>query len=140
MISGNVSVLIHPVQDRIGPVGGAIVRGAVPIVHVLPGIIVVWALGEASKEGALPDGQFGEFLSEIVLGCRLYPVVGAAQIYVVEICFQDLVLVHNLLQLDGQIRFLHLALVGALRPQDLVLDQLLGDGAAAGGVAVAQNF
>ena len=76
---------------------------------------------------------------EVHPGRRLHTVALVAQIDGVQVHLQDLVLAVVLLQGQGPVHLGHLALDGVLVIAGDVLDELLGDGGAALGIAVGEG-
>ena len=70
-------------------------------------------------------------LAEIGAGRGLHAVGMLPQIDIVEVGLEDVVLADGVFQPVGQDGLLHLAGVAAFRTQQELLDDLLGDGAAA---------
>ena len=134
LLVGDELVFVHHAQGVIGAVvgDGRVIGGlALPGVEIAPGIIVVGIGAHAGQHGALAQRQIAQLFAKVALGRRVHAVVVFAQVDGVQVAFQDLLLGVLVFQLHGQVGFLDLALVALLAAQDGVLDQLLGDGAAA---------
>ena len=104
------------------------------------GIVAGGILRDGCDDRAFGKIQIPDAFSEITPGSGLHAKSILPQIDGVHVIFQDLVLVHLLLQPDGQVLLLDLALelireaalaLACPRGQHVVLDELLGDGARA---------
>ena len=141
----NLIVFIHALQNRLGSCNGVLfIRILIasvffPII-IQTRIVSIRVLGQAGNQSAFADGQLAEFLSEIIPRGGLYAVIGSAEVHIVEIRFQDIILLHNGFKLQRKKRLLNFPLIRALSAQNLVFDQLLGNCAAAGGIAVSEHF
>ena len=138
LLLGNIAGLIHALQHLIGTV----VRDLhfVTHIHVSARIIRIGRLRETREHCAFPHGEFGKLFAEIILGCGLYAVIRLTEVNVVQVRFQDLVFADHLFQFERKVRFLDLALIVALRAENLILDELLRDRAAAGGIGIAEDL
>ena len=94
-------------------------------------MVVVRGLRQRREIGGLGDGQFVHRLAEIVQGGGGDAVIAHAEIDLVEIELEDLVLRVGLLDAEGEQRLLDLADVARLVGQEEVLGDLLGDGRGA---------
>ena len=112
--------ILHPVEDGVGPVEGPFVVPA--------RVVVAGSVGQPYQDGDLLEGQIPEGLVEIALGGGLDPVVVVAVGDLVEIAFDDLLFAQDILDLDGQDRLFDLSGQFLLAGEELVLDQLLGQG------------
>jgi hypothetical protein len=88
-------------------------------------------LRQAGQHRRLGEGDVGDVLAEVLARRRRDPVGAAAQVDVVQVEQQNVVLRQLLLEPQRQDDLLHLALVALLRAQQHRLDDLLRDGAAA---------
>ena len=95
------------------------------------GIVTAGGLGQTGDDGALGQGDVGSVLAEIGTGRGFHAVGVLSQIDIVEVGLEDVVLADGVLQPVGQDGFLHLSGIAAFRTQQELLDDLLGDGAAA---------
>ena len=99
--------------------------------HVLARRIACGAFRDARENGGLGQCELANALAEVVFA-RLFDAVSTVtEIDVVEVELEDLVLRKLLLDAPREKNFLHFALVRALVGEEDVLDDLLGDGAAA---------
>ena len=150
----------HPVGEKAGPrraVGAhharACPRGRQPGVEIdiaglfhrlqhhlgagLAGIgIGQWIVAGRRLQAAGQDRRLGQaklagMFAEEFFRCRFQAIHAGAEIDLVEIKAEDLVLAVARLQIDGERRFLQLALHGAAGRQEQILGQLLGDGRTA---------
>ena len=96
-------------------------------------------VGDAGETGALGQVQIPHVLAEIVLGGGLDAVAPVAQKDLVQVEFQDLVLVVLLFRLQGGEDLQDLASDGHVVVLGIVLDGLLGDGGGAEGVPHGQE-
>jgi len=113
----------HPSQHillsgpgRLGPAVGVVLRGGG---------------GQAGQHRGLGKGQLAHVLAKERSGRGLHAIGVGAQIYLVEVDGEDLVLGKVALQPVGEDGLLDLALVALFWRQHQVLDDLLGDGRAA---------
>ena len=127
------AVFMHGIQHSVGPVIGG---SHIALEHVQARIVFIRALGKAGQYCAFTQAQLIQRFTEVVPGGHLDTVVGVTVENRVHVYFQNLVLVELPLQFQGQINFLDLPLVCYFLGQIGILDDLLGDGAAAvaGGV------
>ena len=116
------AVAVHGVDHHIG-------AGLSPF-RVVRGCQAGGRLDETGQHGGFRHGQVCGWLVEEALGRSLEAIGTGTEIDAVEIKRQQLVLVVLALQPQGEHGFLHLALQGALRREEQVLGQLLGDGGA----------
>ena len=113
----------HPVQHRTCPVFS--------LFREHQGVVLGGVLGDAGNQSALGQGTLCNALSEVGLGCRLYPFVLSAVVHHVEIGLQNLLLGVLLLHiqsgkdLSNLTQNTHLVFLGD------VLDKLLGQGGTA---------
>ena len=104
------------------------------------GVVAAGILGHARQEDALTVGEVFGALVEVEPG-GLDEALGAVPVVdLVEVHLQDLLLGVLLFEVQGQLGFLELAIQGPGRTQELVLDQLLGDGRAALGHAPLEHI
>jgi len=96
-------------------------------------------LGQSGQQSRFRQVQVLRMLGKVVLGCSLEPVHPAAQIDLVAVECENLLLGEGALDLDGQIRLLDLARGGALRGEKQVARQLHGQCGGALGAAVAAD-
>ena len=126
---GDEVVVIHALEH--------IIRAVIRIARLTRTVIVAAGVifGGVSRDGgqrcAFAQRQLAQVLIVIVLRRGLDAVVALAQRDGVEIPFQNLILGVFLFQLDGKICLLNFALVALLGGEQLVLDELLGDGGTA---------
>ena len=122
LVVGYKACLVHALYHRIRAVVGYIhlvLTGILTarirsFISIAPWVIAVRAFYHAGKHGAFPYAKLGKLLAEIVLCRRLHAVVGLTKVYVVEISFQYIVLIHNAFYLNSKINFLYLPPVGYL--------------------------
>ena len=95
------------------------------------GIVTAGGLGQTGDDRAFGQGDVRSVLAEIGARGGFHAVGVLAQVDLIQVDGQDLVLGEILFQAVGQDGFLHLARVAALGGQQQLLDELLGDGAAA---------
>ena len=93
------------------------------------------ALDEPGEQGGLGDGELLGGLAEIAAGGLADSPGAVAEIDLIQIEVEDLVLAELLLDPAREDDLTHLALVGALRSEQQALDHLLGDRAGALGDA-----
>jgi hypothetical protein len=84
-------------------------------------------LEQTGQHGGFRQGDVADRLAEIELRRRLHAIGAAAEIRPVEIHLQDLVLAQPGLDPHGKKRLVDLAAHAALRRQEQILGQLLGD-------------
>ena len=145
MLPRDFIVFIHTCKDGIRSCNRIILIcvGISAVVFPIVGetrIVAIRILRETCDHGAFANGQLIQILAEVVFGGGLDAVIRSAEIDVVQIRFEDRVLLHDLFALQREERFLHFALIRTLRAEDLVFDQLLCDRAAAGRVAVSEDL
>ena len=106
----------HPVAARLGRLGLA--------ARIVPG----GRLGQAGQERRLGDGELIQRLVEVVERRRRHAVGAEAEIDLVQVQLEDLVLGERPLDPERQQRLLDLARQRDLAGQEEVLGDLLGDG------------
>ena len=94
------------------------------------GGVVVGALGDPGDHGTLGQIQIFHVFAEVGVGGGFYPVSPLAEVDLVHVHLQDLVLGVFLFDLEGNEGFMELPAQGLFLGQEVVLGQLLGDGAA----------
>ena len=125
---GDEVVVIHALEH--------IIRAVIRIARLTRAVIVAARVvfGGVSRDGgqrcAFAQRQLTQAFAEVTRR-GLDAVVALAQRDGVEIPFQNLILGVFLFQLDGKICLLNFALVALLGGEQLVLDELLGDGGTA---------
>ena len=129
LLLGDEAMVQHLLQHVVGALVG-LLRGVAGVV-VPAGIVAPGVADQARQAGALPQGQVIQVLAEVVLGGDLHAVAGTAHVDHVQVGLQDLLLGQVLLQLQGQVGLLHLALVVLVAVQKGQLHQLAGDGGRA---------
>ena len=92
-----------------------------------------------ASDGRLAQRQLGDRLAEVVPARLLDAVAPVAEVDLVQVEPEDLVLLQVLLEPRGQHQLLHLALVPPLVRQQEGLHHLLGDGRAAAAHPAAQH-
>ncbi len=95
------------------------------------GVIVGRPLGQGRQEGRLVRRQLIQRLAEIVVGRRGHAIGAIAQVDLVQIQLEDLLLAQRRFKTAGEDGFLELAVQTGLAGQQDVLGHLLGDGRAA---------
>ena len=147
---------LRPGEDDLLGVGvGELLRGDVVLVQHLPqdavplglggvlvfvGAVLRGAVGQAGQQGALGEVQLADVLAEVRLGGGLDAEGAAAVVDVVQVHRQDFLLGVVLLDAVGDEPLVQLAADGLFAGQPLhlhVAGELLGDGAAALGLAPA---
>ena len=126
---GDVAVLGHLADDPVPPLGGFLL--------LAERMIVVRRLGQGREIGDLLDREVLELLVEVGEARRGDAVGADAEIDLVEIELEDLVLAVGALDADGEDGFLDLALERAVAREQEVLGHLLRDGRGAFGAPVA---
>ena len=109
----------HPVAAGHGPVG------------IFERIVVARRLGQRRKIGAIGERQLVQRLVPIRLGGCRHAIGADAEIDLVEIELEDLLLGEGALDADGEDRLFQLPLDGLVAGQQEVLGHLLGDGRGA---------
>ena len=113
------------------------------VIRVADGIILAGVLSNGRDSRRLRDGQIADVLIKIPVGRRLDAQGILSQVDGVQVSLQDLLLGHDLLQLNRQILLLKLTFhllherILAHEIEDAVFQQLLGDGAGALGLLEA---
>ncbi len=120
----DVALLVHLAQDDLLPL--------LVVLLVIEGIVVSGLVGDADDGGRLGQRQLRHVLAEVGVRRRLHAVAALSEVHGVEIPFHDLLLVVLLLQLQRAEDLGQLALDRDLVLAGQVLDELLGDGGAAG--------
>jgi hypothetical protein len=119
--------LLHRLQHLVAPLDRAL--------GVAVGVVGVGRLDHAGQERALRQRQVADVLVEVHPRGLAEAVdaerAGLAQVDLVQVQLQDVLLLRAPLQHEREQGLLRLALHGALRRQEEVLAELLGDGAAA---------
>ena len=82
-------------------------------------------LHQSGQQRRLGQGEVGRRLAEVAQRRRFHPVQAGAEIHLVEVELQDLVLREFRLEATGQHQLLELACVGLFRGQEAVARQLL---------------
>ena len=103
-------------------------------------MVVVGRLGQGGKIGGLLERELAQLLVEVVERGGRHAVGAHAEIDLVEIELEDLVLGVGALDADGEDRFLELAVELLLARQQEVLGHLLGDGGGAFGAPSCRQF
>ena len=103
------------------------------------GVILGGVVGDADETRALRQGQLGYVLVEVHPGGGLHAVALVAQVDGVQVHLQNFVFGIVLFQGQSPVHLRHLALDGVLVVAGDVLDELLGDGGAALGVALGKG-
>ncbi|MPM37548.1 hypothetical protein SDC9_84166 [bioreactor metagenome] len=138
LLLGDKARLIHARKHLVGALVGDF--HLVALIHVLARVVAVRRLREPREHGAFANSQFGKLLAKVVHGGGFHAVVRLAQRNIVQVRFQNLIFRDDGFHFESKVRFLNLALVVALGTEDFVFNKLLGNRAAAGGIAVAQDF
>ena len=107
--------------------------------HVGVGAVDGGVVGDGDDAGALGQGQLRQILAEVVLRSRGHAAAGVAQIDVIEVPLQDLLLGVVLLKIQGGEDLLDLPLHRHVVVAGEVLDELLGDGGAALNVLAGEH-
>ena len=105
----------HPIAPRFGGLGAAL------------GVVPGRRLGQTGKERRFARGQLVERLVEIIDRRRGHAVRADAEVDLIEVEFENLILGERPLHAEGEQRLLDLALDGHLVAQQEVLGDLLGD-------------
>ena len=129
LLVGDVAVLGHLADDPVAPLGCLLL--------LAERVVVVRRLGQRREVGDLLDGEVLELLVEVGEARRGDAVGADAEIDLVQIELEDLVLGVGALDADGEDGFLDLALDRAVAGEQEVLGDLLRDGRGALGAAVA---
>ena len=116
---GGEAVLDDMVDDPVAASYGA--------VREFERVVIARRLGQGRKIGAIGKGQFVESLVPIGLGGGGHAIGADAEIDLVEIELEDLLLGEGALDADGKDRFLQLALDGLIAGQEKILGDLLGN-------------
>ncbi len=119
----DVAVLDHAVDHPVPALDRAILMAE--------GIIVLRRFRQRREIGRLADGQLVDGLVEVVERRGRHAVGAEAEINLVQVELEDLVLRVGLLDPEREQRLLDLALVGDLPCEEEVLRHLLGDGGCA---------
>ncbi len=119
VLDRDVAVADHLVDDVVAPVDR--------LVAMREGLVVVRPLRQRGEIGDLGHGQLVHRLAEIVQGRGGDAVVAEAEIDLVEVELEDLLLRIGRLDLEGEQRLLDLAVERSLVGQQEVLGDLLGD-------------
>ena len=133
---GDQRLVAHFAQHIIGAIFDQ-VRIVIDII-IAAGVIAVGISDDGGEAGAFAQRQLVQILAEIVLRGDLDAIVAAAHVDDVQIGFQDLLLGKGFLQLERQIGFLNLALVGLIAVEQRQFDQLAGDRGRALQIAAEQ--
>ncbi len=120
LLGADVAVLGHLIEDPIAPLGG--------LLRLAEGMVVVGRLRQRGEIRGLLEFQLGELLAEIVERRGSNPIRSDAEIDLVEIELEDLLLGEGPLDADGENRLLQLAIQVLLARQQEVLGDLLRDG------------
>ena len=123
LVLGGKAVLDDAVDDPVAAGDGPIVE--------LEGIVIARRLGKGCKIGAVGERQFVQRLVPIGLRGRGDAIGAHAEIDLVEIELEDLLLGEGALDADGEDRLLQLALDRLVAGEQEVLGDLLGDGRGA---------
>ena len=129
---GDEARILHRAQHHGAPLLGAL--------GMTERVVGVGRLDHAGEQRRFLERQVGHVLAEVRVR-RLAHAVDAeradlTEVDLVQVQLEDLLLGGMALEDEGDERLLHLALHGALRREEEVLHQLLGDGAAALDIAV----
>ena len=103
------------------------------------GIVQRGVVGDGDQTGALRQRQLRHVLIEVGQRRRHHAVAAAAEVHLVEVRLQNLVLFVALLQIQSAVDLRDLALHGVLVVAGDVLHQLLGDGGAALDISAEQG-
>ncbi len=98
---------------------------------ILERIVVARRLGEGRKIGAIGKGKLVQSLVPIGLGCCRHAIGAHAEIDLVEVKLEDLLLGEGALDADGKDRLFQLPLNGLVAGKEEILGHLLGDGRGA---------
>ena len=126
----NVSLLLHISQDNLAPL--------LVLLRMQDGIVGGGVLGNRGQNRGFSQGEILHIFSEIPPGGCLHAIAAGPQIDGIEIVFQNFLLRHPILQLQGQILLLDFpgktvekgCFLGPLG-KDAVFNQLLGNRAGA---------
>ena len=132
LLGGDVARLGHLVEDPVAALGG--------LLGPAEGMVVVGRLGQGGEVGGLLQRQLGQLLAEIVERGGGDAVRAHAEIDLVEVELEDLLLGEGALDADGEHRLLELAIELLLAGQQEVLGDLLGDGGGALGPPPLPQF
>ena len=127
----DVAVVEHAVQD----VSAAIVRGG----EVAARVVATRALDQAGKHRGFGDGQALRVLPEVGTRGLADAPGAAAEIDLVQIEIEDLVLAEVLFDLPREDDLAHLAAIGPLGGEQEALHHLLGDGRGAARDALGEE-
>ena len=134
---GDVALLVHELKHVIGAVVGHFRR--VAGIVVAAGVVARGVADHARQRGAFAQRKLFQILAEIVLRGDANAVARAAQIADVQILLENFLLGDGVLQLQSQIRLLHLALEVLVAGEQRQFDELTGDGRAALRVAAEEG-
>src|SRR5262249_32442616 len=127
VLLGDVAVLHHAIDHPVAALNCSLRKAE--------RVVVARRLGKSGKIGAVGDGKLGQRLVTIGLRRSSDTVGAGAEIDLVQIKLEDLLLGERALDADSQDRLLQLALHRLLIRQKEVLGHLLGDGRGADLVA-----
>ncbi len=119
----HVTVLDHAVDHPVAPRHG--------LVAVQERVVVVGPFGQRRQVGDLGHAQLAHGLVEVVERRRRDPVIAQAQVDLVQVEFEDLLLGIGRLDPEREQRLLDLAVEAPLVGEQEVLGHLLGDGGRA---------
>ena len=128
----DVALLLHARDHPVAPRNGAVMEAV--------GMVVVGALGKGREIGGFRDGQFVQRLVEIIEGGGGHTVGADAEINLVQIEFENLILRERLFEADRDQRLAELAVEGDVGGEQEILGDLLGDGGGANETTVAQHI
>ena len=131
LLAGDVADVGHLIDDPVAPDGR--------LLGLAEGMIVVGRLRQGRQVGGLLDGELAQLLAEVVERRGGHAVGADAEVDLVEVELEDLVLRVGALDADGEDRLLQLALELLLARQQEVLGHLLGDGRGALGRASCRS-
>ena len=120
---GDEAVLDHAIDHPVAAGDGALRKAE--------RIVVARRLGQRREIGAIGDRQLVQRLVPIGLRRCGHAIGAAAEINLVQIKLEDLLLGEGALDADGEDRLFQLALDGLVARQEEVLGDLLGDGRGA---------
>ncbi len=119
-LGGDVAIGGHPVEDVLLPLHRPVEVGEEGV--------AARCLGQAGEEGRFGQGETGGALAEIDLGRRLHPICSLAEIDLVEVDVEDLLLAEQAVDPVGEDRLLEFAQIALLRREEEGFGHLLGDG------------
>ena len=132
LLVGDHAVRLHLAEDQVAAAQG--------LLRIEQRRIGDGALGQAGQQRGLGQVQIFGVLGEVELRCGLEAVHAAAEINLVAVEREDLLLGEGALDLDGEIGFLHLAGGGAIGGEKKIARQLHGQRGSALGAAVGAEI